>query len=790
MKTGSSRNVMHFLKKYRLFLGLFLIAFLGWLFCLPHPLFDDPTATVVTSKEGFLLGARIAKDGQWRFPAGNDVPQKFSTCILQFEDAYFYKHPGFNPVAMGKAFWSNLTTKNQRGGSTLTQQVIRLSRKNPGRTYFEKLIELAMATRLEAGYSKSKILRLYSANAPFGGNVVGLESASWRYFNIPAGELSWGQAAALAVLPNNPALVFPGKNEKIFKAKRDRLLKKLHSENLIDTTTYELALSEKLPGKPQELPDAASHFTERVAHEHNGQFVKSTLDFNLQSRLNQLAQETHYKLDQNQIHNLAILVLDVDTREVLGYVGNAPTTAENSNYVDIITSNRSTGSTLKPFLFASLLGDGELLPNSLVADVPTSINGYNPQNFDRNYHGAVPASQALARSLNIPAVNLLRHYGLKRFYNKLQKLHLKSITKPADYYGLSLILGGAESNLWQLTNAYAGMAATLNYFNLNSSEYPSYSFKEPVYLKNNSYTTEIETKKAPEVFDAGAIYQTLETLREVNRPNGSENWEFFSDAQPIAWKTGTSYGFKDAWAVGVTGKYAIGIWAGNADGEGRPGITGIQAAAPILFEVLHILPPSPWFKKPYDELVETRICAQSGNLAGLYCPEPTLEWIPKKGTRTLPCTFHTQVFLNKEGDRRVNADCYPIGEMISRSWFSLPPVWEYYYAPLHPEYKALPDFAPDCFRENEKIMEFIYPKKGEKILLPKDFNEEQQEIILKLAHRNPNTTVYWYLDSVYINATETFHELSLPLKPGSYILNATDAEGNSIKQRIQIDYAS
>ncbi|WP_199907793.1 penicillin-binding protein 1C [Leeuwenhoekiella sp. MAR_2009_132] len=778
-----------FLKRHRISIGAFLIILLVWLFCLPKPLFKDPTATVVTSKEGLLLGARIADDGQWRFPANDSVPHRFEVALLEFEDAYFYKHPGFNPIAMSKALWANLTTKKQRGGSTLTQQVIRLSRKNPGRTYYEKLIELAMATRLEAGYRKSEILKLYASNAPFGGNVVGLESASWRYFGIPASELSWGQAAALAVLPNNPALVFPGKNERIFKAKRNRLLKKLYTEKHIDSTTYELALSEQLPGKPQELPDAASHFTERVAREKSGEFIKSTLRFNLQSRLNQIAAEAHYKLDQNNIHNLAILVLDVNTREVLGYIGNASTTAEHANYVDIITSNRSTGSTLKPFLFASLLSAGELLPNTLVADVPTSINGYNPQNFDRNFQGAVPASEALARSLNVPAVNLLREYGLKRFYNVLQKLNFKTVTKPADYYGLSLILGGAESNLWQLTNAYAGMAATLNYFNTHSSEYRDGLFNDPVYICNDK-NPEIETNTQPEFVDAGAIYQTLETLREVNRPTGSENWEFFNEAQPIAWKTGTSYGFKDAWAVGVTGSFAIGVWAGNADGEGRPGITGIQAAAPILFDVLSILPASPWFQKPFDELVEAELCTQSGNLAGLYCPETKLQWIPKKGTRTEACTFHTQIFLNKEGDHRVNADCYPLGEMISQSWFSLPPVWEYYYAPLHPEYKPLPDFELGCFRESEKIMEFIYPKRGETILIPKDFNDQQQEVIFKLAHRNPDTIVYWYLDNTFINSTETFHELSLALSPGSYILSATDSAGNTIKQRIQIKFAS
>ena len=187
-----------------------------------------------------------------------------------------------------------------------------------------------------------------------------------------------------------------------------------------------MAIAENLPGKPLELPDIASHFTERLAREHQGERINSTLQFNLQKRVNQITEEAHYRLNQNQIHNLAVLILDVNTREVLSYVGNAPTTKEHANFVDIISSNRSTGSTLKPFLYAALMGEGQLLPHSLVADVPTSINGYNPQNFDQSYQGAVPASQALARSLNVPAVTLLQEYGLQKFYNKLhQPQHLQ-----------------------------------------------------------------------------------------------------------------------------------------------------------------------------------------------------------------------------------------------------------------------------------------------------------------------------------------------------------------------------
>jgi penicillin-binding protein 1C len=779
-------NILKPFRKFPIALGVLVIIGLLWFFCLPNELFKDPNSTVVKSREGLLLGARIAADGQWRFPKQDSIPKRFEQSILHFEDEYFYWHPGFNPVSIAKAFWENITTEERRGGSTVTQQVIRLSRKNQDRTYWEKLIEIFQATRLEAGFTKKEILNLYATQAPFGGNVVGLEAAAWRYFGIPAQDLSWGQAAALAVLPNAPSLIFPGKNEQLFHKKRNRLLKKLFDNQVIDKTTYELALVEPLPGKPLRLPEIATHFTEKLRTENDGSQINSTINYSLQQQLNSIAKANHYRLKQNEIHNLAILVLDVKTRKVLGYVGNSPTNFEHGNYVDIIQRKRSTGSILKPFLYAAMLSDGAILPHTLVKDVPTSINGYSPQNFDKEYSGTVPASVALAKSLNVPAVRMLQEYGLHKFFNQLQKLQQKNINHSADHYGLPLILGGAESSLWDITKAYAGLASTLNHYNTSSSEYKSQEFIEPIY-KLNEKAEFGENQFPPEVFNAGAIYHTLKTLEEVNRPQGEENWSFFSNAQPISWKTGTSYGFKDAWAVGVTPKFAVGVWAGNADGEGRPGLTGLQAAAPILFEVFDKLPKTEGFEIPYDDLIEKNICTRSGHLASLYCDETKKEWISKNGSRTAACPYHQQVFLDETENFQVNSSCYPLAELKPKNWFVLPPVMEYYYAPKHPEFEALPPFKQACSQENEQLMQFIFPRKNENILLPKNFEEETNSVIFKLAHRNPETTVYWYLNKTFVKATTTFHEISIIPKPGKHLLTVTDQEGNSISQNIEVE---
>ncbi|WP_309609203.1 transglycosylase domain-containing protein, partial [Flavobacterium sp.] len=295
-------------------------------FSLPRTLFQEPYSTVIESKEGELLGAKIARDGQWRFPAQDSVPEKFKKCIVYFEDEYFYKHPGFNPVAMVNAIKQNRKAgKVVRGGSTLTQQVIRLSRKGKGRTYFEKIIEIILSTRLELRHSKDKILELYAAHAPFGGNVVGLEMASWRYFGVQSHQLSWAESATLAVLPNAPSLIYPGKNQLKLLKKRNVLLLKLKNESIIDNQTYELAIEEPLPQKPYDLPQIAPHLLQRVAKNQEGTRLKTTLDMALHNRVNQIAKYYYNQYKQNEVNNLAIIVIDVKTRNIMSYVGNSPT---------------------------------------------------------------------------------------------------------------------------------------------------------------------------------------------------------------------------------------------------------------------------------------------------------------------------------------------------------------------------------------------------------------------------------------------------------------------------------
>lgn len=764
---------------------IFFILLVVYYFSLPRVLFEEPYSTVIESSDGELLAAKIARDGQWRFPAQDSVPEKFKKCIVYFEDEHFYYHPGFNPVAMVKAFRQNRSAgKVVRGGSTLTQQVIRLSRKNQKRTYFEKGIEMILATRLELRHSKEKIIELYAAHAPYGGNVVGLEMASWRYFGVQSYQLSWAESATLAVLPNAPSLIYPGKNQIKLLRKRNALLLKLHNEKIIDKLTYELAIKEPLPQKPYNLPQIAPHLLQRIAKTNEGKRIKTTIDISLQNRVNQIAQQYYNQYRQNEVHNLAILVIDIQNRNIISYIGNSPTDKDHDKDVDIIGAPRSTGSILKPLLFASMLDEGELLPNTLVADVPTQISGYSPQNFNLTFDGAVPAQRALSRSLNIPAVLMLQEHGVNNFYELLQKFKLRNINKHPDHYGLSLILGGAESNLWDLCRTYANMSSTINYFNISNGKYRTKEFAELNYV--NGFEQDFgEDSFQKTILGAGSIYLTYNSMKEVNRPEGDEAWKFYDSSLELAWKTGTSFGNRDAWAIGTNSRYVVGVWVGNASGEGRPELTGVSSAAPVLFDVFNLLPRKKWFQPPLNDLEYAEVCKQSGHLAQDDCPK-VKQLITRRGKKTSVCPYHKLVHLDATEQFRVNSSCEDVDKIVNKKWFVLPPVMEWYYKSLHIDYKPLPPFRADCHPTQQVVMDFIYPKTNSKIYLAKDFNSKVQPVIVKVAHSDREAKLFWYVDNEYKGTTQTFHEMQIEAETGIHYITVADEFGNEIRRRIEI----
>lgn len=760
-------------------------------FSLPDPLFNDPTSTVILDSDGKLLSAKIAADEQWRFPSSGPIPEKFKIAVLQFEDRNFYFHPGINPASLLRAAWQNGKAKKVvSGGSTITMQTIRLARKNQPRTFFEKFIEAIWSVRLEISHSKEEILALYSSHAPFGGNVVGLEAASWRYFGRSSADLSWSEAATLAVLPNSPALIYPGKNHERLKMKRNSLLKKLRSVAVLDSLSCQLAMDEPLPGKPFPIPLDAPHLLTRVLRENNeGRVLTTTLNGDLQKKVAEIIEKHQQNFRFNLVNNAAALVLEVKTGNALAYIGNSTGKDQHTgNDVDMILSPRSTGSILKPFLFCAMLNDGEILPGQLVADVPMQLGSYSPKNFTLEYDGAVPAKRAIARSLNIPAVKMLQEYGVERFLHFLKRAGINTLNFSADHYGLSLILGGGEGTLWEIGGMYAGMARTLNHFRKYDSRYNRADFHSPQFLpyitnqKNQKLTVEENG-----LLNAAAIYLTFESMVEVARPDEEANWQSFSSLGKIAWKTGTSFGSRDAWAIGCNPEYVVAIWVGNANGEGRPGLTGIGMAAPVLFDIFNLLQSTTWFQKPLDDMTLVPICRQSGFRALDICEDKDSSWVQNSGLKTGPCPYHRLVHLDASEKWQVNSQCEPVENMHHRSWFVLPPVQEWYFKSKNPGYRPLPPYRENCAPfVSTHSMDLIYPKKSSKILIPVELDGSTGKTVFEVAHRNPSATIFWHLDNVYVGSTQQFHQLALNPPIGKHLLTLVDENGETLKQTFEI----
>jgi len=760
----------------RIAAGLLVLA-IGFL-AIPVPRFDAPWSSVVTSVEGRVLSASVASDEQWRFPPGPEVPERYAQALVAFEDQRFYAHPGVDPLAVLRAIRSNLRRGEVvSGASTITMQVVRLSRGNPPRTVGEKLLEMVLALRLDAARSKRDILALHAAHAPFGGNTVGLRAAAERYFRRPAHDLSWAEAATLAVLPHSPGLIHPGRGRAALRAKRDELIGRLAQRGVITEDEARLARLERLPREPDPVPRLAPHVLDRLRAEASLDARPSfatTLRADLQAQIAAIADRHGRRLAQNGVHNLAVLVADTRSGEVQAYVGNVDVVqGDHGQHVDVITAPRSTGSALKPLLYAEMVQAGELLPTQVVPDVPLRICGFSPENFDRAYLGAVPADVALARSRNVPAVWMLQRHGVVRFHHELVGYGLTTLDRPAVDYGLSLVLGGAEATLWDLVGAYRtlGLAAIEG----DAARAPLHLTGEPA---------AVDPVRSP---DPMAAFVTLEALKEVHRPGELGAWATFSSSRPIAWKTGTSHGFRDAWAIGVTPSVTIGVWAGNADGEGRPELVGLQAAAPVLFDVLRAVPDGGWFEDPGGGLT-LHVCAESGLRAGPDCDHQTGQRGPAAMVRGPLCSHCRRVHCVDEAcTARAHADCRPTSELHPASWFVLPAAWAWFTKRTDPDYQPLPMWAPGCEPDDDGIqMGVIEPQAGARVHVPIELDGEPGRLVLQAAHLDVDATVYWHLDERYLGQTRGIHQLEVWPGPGEHVLTLVDDQGDRVQRTFTV----
>ena len=760
-----------FLKWLPFFAGMVIFISLFW-FSLPDKMFKKPYSTALYDRNGYLLSARIAKDGQWRFPETDKIQDRFKIAIMEFEDRKFLGHCGIDPYAIIRAIFANIKSgKIVEGGSTLTMQTIRVSRSNRNRTIPEKMMEVWLAIRLEFSFTKDEIMAMYSAHSPFGGNVVGMEAACRRYFGRPPEKLTWAEASELAVLPNAPSLAHPGKNRDMLLLKRNRLLENLNSHGFISMEELNLALAEPLPPKPYDLFDFAPHlldFTIKNGYTEKSPRIDTTIDAVLQQRALDIMQRHSKNLADMGISNSSCIIASIDTGEILSYIGNV-SGDEKNKYVDCAAAKRSSGSILKPFLYAAMIDSGDISPISLITDIPTRIGSFSPENMSKKYSGAVPAAESLAKSLNIPFVRMLRTYGLGKFANLLRNLGFTTIVRKAEDYGLTLIMGGSEVKLVELANAYlifAQISKAQNNQNTALHWIPGQKTK----MVNSG------------LFSKASVWLTMEALLEAKRPNEEAAWQDYANSKKIAWKTGTSQGFRDAWAVGVSDKYLVAVWAGNATGEGKPSIIGASAAAPVLFDLFGLLPAGTWFPTPSEDLVYRTLCADSGYTAGDNCSKTVRQLLPLNSVEPKLCPYCKTIFLTSDGEYRVYYQDTDASNIKMEKRFILPPAIEWYYRNGRYDYQPLPPWLPGTSESSDNSFDIIIPENNSSFYIPVEIDGSKGNVVFIAIHRDPNAKLFWHLDGEYLGETSGDNHFELRPEMGEHELTVVDNYGRTISR--------
>ena len=743
----------------------------------PDPVFPDDYGTMVLDTHGEVLHTYLATDEQWRFRLeGTDLAPKLVTAVLAAEDRRFRTHPGVDPLALSRAVIENLRAGEVRSGaSTITMQVARLIRPKP-RTIPNKLFEMAQALKLETRLDKNEILRLYFEHAPYGGNLVGATAASLHYFNRPPNRLTWAEAATLAVLPKAPTTVTPFRNAELLLKRRNRLLRSLEQDGSIDDQTLRESLFEELPTRAHHMPTVAAHFARQVAAEYSGLNPRTTLDRGVQERLEDLARRHAVWLSRTGIHNLSILAVETRTGKVRAYVGS-PDFFDHSNggQVDGVMASRSTGSLLKPFLYAQAFDRGVIHPDSLLRDVPVYFGSYAPVNADRRFSGMVRASEALVRSLNIPPTLLLGEIGVAEFHHFLQAAGMRTLFRSPDGYGLSLILGGAEGTLWDMVRLYRGLASDGRFDGLTHLE------DEP-------------PEDGPQLLSPAAARLTMEILTEVRRPDDDGvDRTLFTPRRPVAWKTGTSFGKRDAWAVGATPDWVVGVWVGNFSGRGNASLGGARAAAPILFAALDLLPghrEGEWYHAPAD-VAAIRLCSDSGFRAGDDCPKTHISQRPWRAPQVPACPYHRSFWIDSETGYEVCSRCWNAGAQQRVTRLILPADAAQLMRRAGHRIDSSPIHNPDCpVSSPHRPLRILYPAAETTLLVPRDIDDRPERITLRASHTSAEATLHWYVDGNYHGRTSGDHSVSLALGRGRHRIEIIDQDGRAANTSFTVERRS
>lgn len=722
----------------------------------PDP-FKNRYSKVMLDKNGEILSVFLDENEQWHIKSDEPLPNKLKISVIAFEDKRFYTHIGVDFFSIGRAFVKNFTTHKESGASTLNMQIIKILEKNK-RTYWNKFIEIIKAIKLNNNYTKDEILRIYLNNAPYGGNIMGYKSAALFYFNSDPSRLTWAQSALLATLPNAPGMLNITKNRPKLLEKRNALLNKLYLLGKFDKNILSLALKEPLPKGFTPHKNLAPHLALRLKSQSPN--IQTTIDKNIQKDFENIVKNYHKRMLGFGIQNLSALLLDTKTSEALAYIGSQDFyDIDGLGQIDGVVAKRSPGSLLKPLLYALSIDDGLIAPTSLLADVPLYFANFNPRNASKRYYGLIPAKSALIKSLNVPFVKLLQQYGSAKFFFTLKDV-LQFEDEDSSRYGLSLILGTKEMSVEDIAKIYLGLG--------NFGEFGDIYYKK---ARENTLKNRFLTK--------GSAYLALDAIKNLTR-EGLEN--FHRDKKIISWKTGTSYGRKDAWAAGTSPKYTLVVWVGNFTGEANANLFGVKIAGKLLFELLSSLNGiDEAFTMP-DNIKTITIDKPTGyaytkNEKDLnIISANTLYPIDAKPLSPSPFlkTFwvgQTQKELNsldsgfKDAYKMIKLD-FPV-EVLN------------YYSTQNIDIRSYIQIN----QKSNKTLRIIYPTPNLSIIQPKDFNGKQK-LVVRIANLK-RQKIYWYLDKKYLGEN-TDNTKELALNPGTYKIYTIAEDGNEDSVKFEI----
>lgn len=727
---------------------------------------------LILSDEKKLLNASLSSDQQWRMKTGlKEVNPLLIKTMIYKEDRWFRWHPGVNPVALTRALWQNISSRERvSGASTITMQVIRMLEPRK-RTLPNKLIECIRAFQLELHDSKNEILELYINLLPYGGNIQGIKAASFLYFGQEPQALSLAQIVTLAIIPNDPNHQRLGINNDRIVKERNLWLRKLSKKGIFEKATLDDALLEPLTAKRFDAPKQIPHLARLLSNLNPDKPVIQTfIDPRIQDFIENAVSNEVNMYRGIGVSNAAVVLIDNRTHTVAAYVGSAGfSDSQFQGQVDGASSLRSPGSALKPFLYALAMDRGQITPKTVLQDIPQNFNGYRPLNYDETFRGRLPASQALALSLNIPAVDLANRVGVDLFNEKLSRGGLKWIGERKKLLGLSVILGGCGVTLTELTSLYSCLAT-------DGIKYPL------------RFTSETGISAPDTLFSPQSVWMIHEILTGLKRPDLPNNFENTVNLPHIAWKTGTSYGRRDAWSFGYNPDYTVGVWVGNFDGTGVPELSGADFATPILFKIFNFLTYNQkpaWFKRPAG-LDFRLVCSESGLPPGESCTNLVMDdYIPAVSPNR-KCDHLIPVFVNESGSISYCRSCLPQAGYRTDYYPNLSPGLIAFYEEEQIPYKKIPPHNPLCNRVYHNDSPVITSlTEGKEYIL---YASAKQQLQLAFTATSDVNRVYWYINDKFFKEAKRGQKLFFTPDAGLIKISCSDDKGRNTDIQVKVTF--